>query len=364
MNNILLFSYFFRLADLIPYCFFVFFIIVVLMMKKQRQRINGLFIIVLFFSCLRYGIGYDYLTYKDLILGVGDDYSLMAMEPIPKLLISFSHATHFQWFFIITSFLIYTPVFYVIKKKSSSPTLSLWIYIFFPLFFLESLSVVRNHVAFSFVFLSYYFFTEKKYVKTIIAFLIALGFHYSAIIALPIFLLHKFNIKKEFAIALVVVSLFSSAFVLSLVSSISSEIYVLEKFVSYAERSRGGGNLLAIIINIVMVYFFVMWNRLTRVNKANAAYLTFVCVGVAIWNFLGFDYTLRLRLSTYYLFFSLLLIPECRTVIKSKRHRFKPMVMSLCFIIFLLLFVVNIKSNLATHEQLSFLPYRLFFLEQ
>ena len=191
-----------------------------------------------------------------------------------------------------------------------------------------------------------------------------MGFHYSTLFALPIFLLHKFTIKREYAILLLVISLFSSAIMSSLISSISSDMYILEKFVGYAERSRGGGNFMAIIINIFIFFLLVIWNRLTVIDKSNARYLTFVCIGGAIWNIFSFDYTLRLRLSTFYLLFSLFLIPECGKVLKLEWYLYRQRVLILCFVVFISLFVVNIKSNLATHEQLSFLPYKIFFLEE
>ena len=161
ISSIFLFSYYFDIADLLPYGVFVFLVIAgLILICRPKARLIWFCSIVMIFSCLRYGIGYDYLVYKEFIEGLGDKFSLMTMEPIPKLLIEFSQETHYQLFFVITSFLIYIPIFYVIYRMSYSPLLSLWIYVFIPVFFLESLSVIRNHVAFSFFFLSYYFFTE------------------------------------------------------------------------------------------------------------------------------------------------------------------------------------------------------------
>ena len=356
-----MYTYYFKVEDLLPYVIFIALLfIIIILQKDSKRRLIGFLTVVLFFSCLRYGIGYDYLTYKDLILGFGDKFTLITMEPIAKWLIELSQSIHYPFFFVITSFLIYIPIFIVVKRLSYNPLLSFWIYIFIPLFFLESLSVIRNHVAYSFFFLSFMFFREKKYLKTLLCYLFSIGFHYSTLFTIPIFLLYKFTLKKEYAIILVIASFFVSNFVFSFVSSISSDFYLLDKFADYAERSRGGGDFMAIIINLFMLAVFIKWDRIVELNPFNAKYLTFVCVGVILWNIFSFDYTLRLRLSTYFLLFSIVLIPEYGRVLSIDIELYKRRICVICMMVFFALFFVNIKSNLESHEQLSFLPYRVF----
>ena len=181
-------------------------------------------------------------------------------------------------------------------------------------------------------------------------------------LALPIFILHNFTLKREYAIGIIVCSLFGSAILTSVLFSLSSDIYLVSKFLSYAERSRGGGDFMAIVINMFGVLVLVKWNQLRDLNDNNARFLTFICIGVAIWNMFSFDYTLRLRLSTFYLLFSLLIIPEFSKVFDFEERQFKHCAAMICFSLYMLLFAVNIKSNLDTHEKLSMLPYKVFFL--
>ena len=130
--------YIFSVFDLLPYIFLILFCYL-LVVSKRIKNISNAYVIycsLLFFASIRYGIGYDYFSYKGSIDFDQPQYVYERLEPFSRLLINVSKFfDSSNLYFFLYSILILYPIYYVVKRNSSSPSLSLFIYLLFPSFF-------------------------------------------------------------------------------------------------------------------------------------------------------------------------------------------------------------------------------------
>ena len=94
--------------------------------------------------------------------------------------------------------LVIVPLYITAMKwrKRLSPTLFMFIY--YMIFFQESLSIVRQSIALSFSLLAFTFFIESKYIKYIVCLIVSFFFHQTAFITLSFPVIYVF--VKHFSI--------------------------------------------------------------------------------------------------------------------------------------------------------------------
>lgn len=107
-------------------------------------------------------------------------------------------------FLCIVAFLIYFPIYGFIRKWSLNPCLSIVVYMTFSVFFFQnSFNVLRNAIAASFLLWGIGYLEDGKVKKAIVPSIIAVGFHYSTLIALPFIILAKYTKQVKGVIPLV-----------------------------------------------------------------------------------------------------------------------------------------------------------------
>mgnify|MGYP000566093088 CR=1 FL=1 len=136
------------------------------------------FIVIFGFCALRFDVGYDYSMYYGLIEGNFKFYNdqINRIEFLSRQLILFSNYSGFyQFFFVISSFVITFFFYKTIKKNSSDIWLSILIFISFPIFFFVSLSIVRQYMAVAILFYSFNFIKQRKFCSYL--FVVLLNLH-------------------------------------------------------------------------------------------------------------------------------------------------------------------------------------------
>ncbi|MEG1402198.1 EpsG family protein [Bacteroides sp.] len=356
--------YRFSFVDLFPYIF-----LLSLSFWASSYKIKGVnsdsFIcwLLIIFSAIRFGIGYDYFAYRMLILGESADHSWERIEPLARSIMELARSIHYQCFFIITSFLVIYPIYFVSKKYSKNASMSLILYILFPIFFLESMSIVRNAVAYSIVFLAFHFFLEKKYIQALILFCCSIGFHTSSLIGLFLLLIYYFRKGVFFNIILYLLSIGVSSFFLSAILDANSDFPALKIVINYALAGQvGAGNTMMILINIIGITNILLWKKLEKIDERNRLWLNIINFGVVLWNVFGFEGTLRLRLSSFFLLFLILLLPSYCYLCGYKYQKISRQLLYFLFVlVFCSSFYINISSHLKEGGKMSFLPYQTIF---
>lgn len=109
-----------------------------------------------------------------------------------------------QSFFLLLSIhmLIIIPIYITAMKWREHLSPMLFMFIFYMIFFQESLSIARQSIALSFSLLAFSLFMEKKYIKSFIFAIVAFLFHQTAVIALSIplifFAVDRFSIREYY----------------------------------------------------------------------------------------------------------------------------------------------------------------------
>lgn len=90
--------------------------------------------------------------------------------------------------------------------------------------------------------------------------------------------------------------------------------------------------------------------------------LNIVNCGVVLWNLFAFEGTLRLRLSSYFLIFSIILLPNYFYLWGKKYYQLSRQVVTSFFIIlFIASFYINISNYIKRNDRMSYFPYQTIF---
>lgn len=355
--------YYFSAGDLFPYIFlYAVLLLFAATPVRREQKTTVIFLILFLFAAIRYGVGFDYVSYKGAILGEGGDSDIERWELFPRLIGSLARQTHFQVFFIILSFLTLFPIYRVVSKLSIDPVVSILIYALHPMLYIDCLSIVRNAVAYSFVFLSFYYLYIKKVPWAIVAWIVACLFHKSAVIGILVFFLFKVKIGRKWNILLFAISFFLSIIIPPAVSFLAERISAFSfiKFYIDNQISSAGGKL-QYVNDLINLLNLLLWNRLISVNKDNRFYITSFNAGTCLWNiFVNLEGTLAIRFGSYFLFFILLIAPSYALLFNRKYVKLaRQNVIAFFLVLLSLSFVTNTRVERGTH--ISFLPYQTIF---
>lgn len=356
--------YQFSILDMLPY--FIMIVLLTVTMKRKgaiRKKALTCFLLMFVFSAIRYGIGYDYYGYMAATQHQVAEYSIERFEPLSRLLIEIGYHTHYQVFFVLCAFLTIYPLYRACLKLSINPAYSLVVYFLFPMFYLESFSIVRNAIAYSFALYSFVLLTDKKLLRSLLMIAIAIMFHKSAAIAVLIYPLYFLRLNFKINLIVYVASFFISQLVMRIVGNYADAISLLADIEHYADTARTGGGTMTYIVNAIAIFNFVIWKKLEGTNPINSKFLTLSCAGVFLWNvFLHIDSTIALRLGTFFLIYIIFLVPQYKCVFKI-RYRKLASVCIYCFflVLFMSSFYLCISSYLKNHERMGNLPYQTVF---
>ena len=340
---------------LIPYI--LLFVMGMIIDQKRSIRLYWLFIIVLaLFSGLRYDVGYDYQSY----VGKIDKDTVFSLEPINVWILSLCNTLNsIQLFFMIHSFVTLFTMGVAIKKISIRPSLSIILFIGFPLLFLSSMSVVRFWTALSLVFLASIYLFKGSIIKYLLFMIIAVGFHTSAISGLLFLLIKYINISYYLNWIMIVAS-YAIGFVSKEILSgmeYGSNIF-MQRFFGYVNREEmaGGFTIIPYIFLGIDILFLLYYKRISRVFGNAGVYISIFNIGCCIMFIMSFNTTLSMRLSRYFTLYLLVIIPYIVAALGKKSlfgNKEIWIIMTLFFYIYQLCIF---NESLMKYE---FLPYNL-----
>lgn len=344
----------------IPWVLFLFVTLYYNKGVANSVKLKRLYLFVFIFAAIRYGIGYDYFGYQNVIEGHVQDYELERFEFLPRMLAIFAGQTHYQFFFIACSFLSIYPVYVVSKKMSVNPVESFTLFLLFPILFLDGLGIVRNAVAYSLILLMLYQIHIGNYVKSLICLAVAYGFHLSAVVGVLVFPLYFFLHNRNINVAVYLLSFAVSIVLLPFLEQHFAEFGLVSKFFANIEKELQGGGLFYYVFNAIAIFNLANWNKIASYNKENGIYLTLANAGVCLWNaFLAIDVTTAQRLSTFFLFPLILMIPTFRYIFKRSTYR---VIKLFFYMLFICSLGLNLHAHYGLHRNMSNIPYQVFFL--
>jgi hypothetical protein len=307
-------------------------------------------IVIILFSAIRYDVGWDYMAYYETIELNRITNILLNHEYITIFLINIARKVGFpQLYFIINSVITISFITITIKRYSKDYWVSIFFFVTFPLFYLNSLSVIRNFTAIAIIFYGIKYIENKKIFKYLLLVIVASFIHKSAIIAIAFYLVRNFKFKRDVYMALILIT--------PLISNLLSFIIItfLPAYSVYTNVVTTQQGTKAILI-IVFVAFatIILKDRLSQQTENFNIYFNIYFIGVCIYLSFYRQGTLGHRLSLYGTIFSLIIIPEILKLFKKKWDRIiiKALFYLLCIAMFF--YTIYVGSD-------TYIPYKTFF---
>lgn len=221
----------------------------------------------------------------------------------------------------------------------------------------------RQLLALSLVFFGSQFIISKKYWLYILIVLVAMGFHFTAIIMLPVvFFNREINLKKWAGILLLILLvglLPLEDFLLFFLNHNHNETFLAERFNSYLKWYKANVSPLQIVLGVLrklMPIFIAVYFR--DQLKEKTGYSLFVNIGflsIALYLFLGLTFPFLLgRLTIYYSVFECIIYSWIGYVFVKQKQNQMALLLFFAFCIFLFIKGISLYPEL-------FIPYKTRF---
>lgn len=300
-------------------------------------------------SGIRFNIGWDYKAYYETIefdlmtnIMLNGEYLNIALIEISK------YFDEFSIYFIFSSALIQLLIAFVIKKYSVNPWLGLLVFYSFPLFFLNSLSIIRFFIALAITFFAFSFLTNKKYTKYLIAVIIASLFHKSAIIAVIFIVVSRIKLTRIRIIICILFIPVLKAVVVFLVTKFYSGYAIYLEPVSAQQGSK------AIIVVFAIILFILIFKEKLEYDDEIIEIANKLFIFGGLWYLMFMEYgVLGHRLSLYGTIFMVLIIPKTLMLFKKQD---RPILTIVCVFLFSLMYIYTLMIGSD-----AYLPFKTIF---
>lgn len=318
------------------------------------------FLLIFLFSGFRYNIGTDYPVYLSFTSGFYDILSenYMNFEPFNVVLILVGRYFNSDYFyFIFISFIICFYFYRGIVKLSDSYFVSFIGFLFFPLFFLESMNIVRQYAAVSLVFFSYHYLFNKKFVIYYLFIFLAVLFHYSAIIMIVLPFLRLDNYSRFLNLGLVFVSLVLGFFSILYLSQFTE----IGKVSYYLENNSEGYFFFFIVLTLISSINFIFYDRIAKSSSKGNFYLTIYNLGYCAFLFFYQIPVFAGRLSLYFVSILVLIFPLYNKLFKQSKLVSFCLFLALFTLFFIRLWYGSYLADEGIMKEDPYIPYRWIF---
>ncbi len=138
----------------------------------------------------QYGVGCDYWSYVDIYQS-GEFGKEIVWGLINNIFIKFDFSP--QSIFIFSSIIMIELYVYAICENSKIPEMSVLLFFFVGYYVFHVFGILREGIAVAIMFYSYVYVKKRDLIKFLICNLVAFGFHYTAILAMPLYWIYSFK---------------------------------------------------------------------------------------------------------------------------------------------------------------------------
>lgn len=320
--------------------------------NSVRTKNNKLFLLIILYATIlsflafRYYVGWDYYAYDRAILGDSYYAVVKKQEFLSYALVGLSQRTGSSFlFFLVNALVSISFVFLTVKDNSQNLWASLIIFVCFPLFYLNSFSVVRFFTALSISFFAFTFIKKKKILPYFLFVILASGFHLTALICLPFYFFSKIKTKTYVYLIIAVVLIIFKYLFFQLIDA------YFPQYISYLSETESQEGTKAIFFFVVLlVVFFVLIHYRKDFYQENYRAFNLFYFGVLLYIMFLRQGTLGHRLSLFGTIYSVFLIPNA---ISFSKRIDKRLLYSAVFVFCVSAFVYTILVGSETY-----LPYK------
>lgn len=315
-------------------------------------------ILVLFAGLRSTKVGSDTAMYKKIFdhvlnvnslnIAIHDSVSSEIEAGFSTLIYYVSRKFDWQVFLFISSLISIVPVLYVIYKYSVNVYFSIFLYISFG-FFSFSMNGIRQAIAIGICMIAYCFSRNKKLFLYLLCIFLAVSFHKSAILFLPVYWIDK--IKPGKYILYIYLILLVLSFALRRPLYVFLNRYSRQSF--EATTNQGGfGMFLFMFLTVMIGWIFKEWFLNDEIKKKeNYSLLLMIAIMTLMWPIASLNAELN-RMYYYYQIFVILYVPSLINSLK----KYKVIVTSLYILVcvyFLYAYIIN--------GQLQYSPYYFYW---
>jgi hypothetical protein len=233
--------------------------------------------------------------------------------------ICYSVSQSFQFFLFVYNSIMLSLFFVWIKRESVNVELS--VVLFLLLAYSGSIYILRQYMAIAILLLSYRYILERKLIKYLLVVVIAISFHRTAVIFLPLYFI--FNQKNKYAIVLAIVSFGVIAFwAVQNPYLFVENLTANENYMKYLDKEEYSGTIMVALVNMTFLaaYIFIIGKKILHDDVSR---LFFIMLTIAtIVSFWGVGFPLVGRLVKYYDIVLIVTIPFMAKNIKSLSVRY------------------------------------------
>ncbi|WP_330111443.1 EpsG family protein [Cetobacterium somerae] len=333
------------------------FIIYNLSKKNKNIFIYISILLLIIFSAIRFDVGFDYKMYYIMVLNNGNHfnidvlYELNRVEPLIRKIMELLKNLGFpQLFFILTSIVINYLICITLSKYSKNYFISMFYYIAFPTFYLQSLGFVRQWMAMSIVFYSYKYLEKKS--KYFFLNLIAIGFHSSAILGILIYIFSKLNLKRKNRFYLVIITVMVSEMLRNFIFMFAR---MNAQYKIYIDKIIGEqGNKTIVLMLIICFISIILEDRISISSRKAYNISYFSIIFLILLN--GYGH-MSLRVGNYFFMFTIIYIGE----LFLNQRKLKKSIIEIIFVIGCFMLLVGSLYFTKNPDKDPFLPYKTYF---
>lgn len=237
----------------------------------------------------------------------------------------------YHWILFFLQLIVCTNIYIFAYRQRNDLSMSMVILIYLMLCYNDTLTMMRQYVALSFILLSIMFLLEKKYLKTLILFFIAVLFHTTAMVSIIIYILILMNksnkitesSKKYLNILAIALFLVCLIFYRQIIYFLSYKLPILPtKFYAYftssyyLEESNISNFMLIFKLGCIFVEFIFM----KFYKKSDKFFLILLLIDFGIY-LISAKLTTISRLGYYFYYPSILYVmPQLKKILKKDRY--------------------------------------------
>lgn len=287
-----------------------------------------------FLTVFRYGLGNDYFSYMRIFSEIAENDLGTALtlgyEPLFVILTKAITliSTNPEVMYGIYAVLILAPVAFAIYKYSDKVWISVTVFICLT-FFYTQLSFIRQSMAVSVLILAYGFMKKRKIVPVLIMAVVAVLFHYTALVFIPFYLLSLIKPTKKYlityssiSVGVLVTCLIMKAvganplnILANIVTAVTGKDYTGYIGSQWFENGFGVHYLIMplAVLALVMISYFLGWKE----REESDMLLNLTLMNASVWSFITYAFIVE-RFSMFIFIFAVFTIPSVLRYFEEK----------------------------------------------
>jgi hypothetical protein len=261
---------------------------------------------------------------------------------------------NYNVYLILTSLIYLIPVAVFIYKKSTNPLYSYFLFFCFGLFTF-SMSTLRQTIAIGLCIIAY--LLKDKPIKKLLALVLAISIHMSALVFLPVLFIHKIKINTLTKTVAIVLPLATVVFM----STIQAFILSFSSKNIYGTTKVGGYGMILFLAVVVVLGWYILIRKpaSSPMHSNNIEILIFVYLALLVFVATRFNLAV-MRLYYYYFIYIIVLIPNLVSSISNK-ERNTGRIISTMFVCVSIYFLIFNTFNDPYSVGSKLLPYSFFW---